>query len=853
MKLQFYKKGLPIKTIHRLILLAIVFLASTAFFEIILNVTEDVSEVEMSEPTLPTIDISFLGEHSTTLHGYTTEMDPSYMRDAIIPLDEDRNIDMIVYCPDYDVDSFTYEIRSLDTLRKISSNSPTFNKIGDYIHVSVQAENLIDANEEYLLVITLGSGDTNIYYYTRIMQPDGCYEQELVDFVYNFHDVALSDDPSELATYIEPSSSADNETLYHVDINSSLSQINYGTFDGEQVGDTYITISDISSNSISMTLSYEMTRGSGKSTEYYSCSENFRVRYTSDRIYLLAYDRTMEQILTSRTIDISNNTLNIGITDEDVQYLSNETGTIVAFVQNGSLYEYDQNNRQLYTVFSFITDDYTDLRAIYDQHKILILNIDESGTMDFVVYGYMNAGSHEGGCGINLFHYDAITGLSTEQVYIDSTKSYQILNASFSDLIYESADNDFYIIVSGTLVYMQLNDLTTTELMTGLDSSQYAVSGSGRYMAWMDNSLVSDSIHILDLETGDSYDISAGSNELLKPLAFMDDDLVYGVVKNSDVISDGAGSTIYPMYELRISDISGTSEQVLMNYSKTGYYVTDITIDSYTIYLNRVTIDENNTVLEADLDTIKNSAGEQNKAVPISTTVDSVKEKTVVLTMAEFAEGETLGKVNYSNTKLVLSGGTRDVSVTTTSPSTEYFVYVGNEVSLATDNLISAITEADENMGIVLDNEQRYIWKRGKKSYTSAFSNISVGSSDNEDTSGIAKALSAMLVHEGENIQVHSLLESGETPISILSRSLKDYTILDLTGADLSEVLYYVSIGNPVYAKTGEDTAVLIIGYDSTSITIFDPETGSNSKMSQSEASTYFESCGNVFVSYLTE
>ena len=98
-----------------------------------------------------------------------------------------------------------------------------------------------------------------------------------------------------------------------------------------------------------------------------------------------------------------------------------------------------------------------------------------------------------------MYHYDAISDVSTEQVFITTTNSYQILNANFSELLYETADNEFYIMVNGTLLYMSLNELTTKEIMTGLDDAQYAVSGSRRYLAWMDEDTVSEVIHIMDL------------------------------------------------------------------------------------------------------------------------------------------------------------------------------------------------------------------------------------------------------------------------------------------------------------------------------------------------------------------
>ena len=849
MKLQFHKKGIPTNILKRMAVLFVVFIISVVFFEIITNISESVKVSKQSDATLPIVSINFLGDASTELHGYVNEMDPAYMRDAIIPLDSERNVNISIQCKDFDVDSLEYAILSLDTQRNISKNKLNFNKKGDIITASFQAENLIEKNEEYLLVLTIKNEEREVYYYTRIMQPEGCNEEDILDFAQYFHKTALSDDAGDLATYIEPDPYTTSEDLSHVTINSSLSQVAYGTFDGKQVGDVRVSLTDISTNYITLTFNYLLTRKNDDKSEYYTCSEDFRIRYTADRIYLLAYDRTMEQLLDEDSVVIKNNLLNIGITDPNVQYLSNETGTIVSFVQNGSLYEYNQTDRKMKEIFTFV-DNPTDPRLTYDQHQVLLLNIDESGTMDYVVYGYMNSGNHEGQCGINLFHYDAINDVSTEQVFITTSSSYQILNANFSELLYETADNDFYIMVNGTLLYMSLNELTTKELMTGLDDAQYAVSGSRRYLAWMDEATVAEVIHIMDLETGSSFDIKANEGEVLKPLAFIEDDFIYGAVKKNDIMVDGAGSTIYPMYKLTISGISTGKAYEQKTYQKSGYYINNIDLQSYTIYLDRIKIDADGTILPVEEDTIKNSVGEQNKAVPINTAMDDVKQQVVIFSMTPLEEDEKLGKVDYEMTGLVLADESRTVSVASATSSTQYFVYVGSKVSLATDDLISAITEADANMGIVLDNEPKYVWKRGRKSYQNTITGIAVGSSDSE-ASGMARALSAMLVHEGENVQVHNLIESGETPISILSRTLKGYDILDLTGASLTQVLYYVNLGNPVYAYTGDDTAVLIVGYDAANIIYFDPMTNTNSKMGLSDAQEYFETYGNVFVSYI--
>ena len=78
-----------------------------------------------------------------------------------------------------------------------------------------------------------------------------------------------------------------------------------------------------------------------------------------------------------------------------------------------------------------------------------------------------------------------------------------------------------------------------------------------------------------------------------------------------------------------------------------------------------------------------------------------------------------------------------------------------------------------------------------------------------------------------------------------------DYTPINLTGSTLSQVLYYVSQKRPVIAMKNGSDAVLIIGYDETSITYIDPAARTTVKTGLASATTMFESAGNVFVSYV--
>ena len=849
MKLNFREKGIPKWVKHRLGVLFLIFVGALVFFQIVLNRGEEEKKVTMADATLPLVGVQTYDHTMGELHGYRTEMDACYMRDALIPLDSKRKMDLTIDTYGYDIDRVSYEVRSLDTQRKIADT-----KINDWSKdkntwtKSLQIENLVDEGEEYLFILKLHCGSENLYYYTRITLPEETYAKKCLEFTDQFHDVSMSDQYETLASYLEPSEYTDKNDLGSVGIDSSIDQIGWRGFNGTQIGKPLVSFTDINDTYASLVYTYQMEEQNDGVSAYYNVEEYYKVRYTDLQIYLLDYKRTMEQIVDVAAAGVSGNKLGVGITNGDIQYLSNETGTIVSFVQAGELFTYNQNKQTFTKVFGFV-DDPTDVRQNYGQHNIRILNIDETGNMDFVVYGYMNRGEHEGESGINLYHYDSIKQEAIEQVFISTTHSYQILNADFSDLLYENAEGDFYIMMSGTLAKVGLNDLSTKEMITNLKSGQYAVSASGRYVAWITGDEVSDEISIMDLETEKTRTIAAAKGTKIKPLAFMTEDFVYGIANESDISTDAAGSVVYPMAKVEIVDTSSDDFQVLKEYAKSGIYVTGVTKNSYTLYLDRVTKQDGMCVATTQ-DTIKDTAGEQNKTVGIEKVVKEGQGLATEYVMAELEEGQSIHSVASSEAVLATVNETRSISISATEGQETYFVYVGNRVTLTTQNLNKAIVAADADMGLVIDNKQRYIWNRGKKSYVNAFNDIEASASDRSSNTS-AGCISAILQREGRSGEVHALLNRGETPMSVLSTSLKDKLVLDLTGCNLSEVLYYVSQGTPVYARTGDDAALLIIGYDAANIIVYHADTDTYTKMSTDNATQLFEGAGNVFISYV--
>ena len=119
---------------------------------------------------------------------------------------------------------------------------------------------------------------------------------------------------------------------------------------------------------------------------------------------------------------------------------------------------------------------------------------------------------------------------------------------------------------------------------------------------------------------------------------------------------------------------------------------------------------------------------------------------------------------------------------------------------------------------------------RTRKKYQASFTDIAPADSD-AGSGNIIKCISAMLVREGEGISVTDLIAQGYTPKQVLENTLKNSVVFDLTGCTVEEIIFYVSCQKPVFAMTASNSAVLITGYSSDSISYYDQDSGATKTM----------------------
>ncbi len=626
-------------------------------------------------------------------------------------------------------------------------------------------------------------------------------------------------------------------------INSSLTQANWAEFECDRLSAPVPSVKEMNSSYNVILLYYVVTaKGENGELEYYNVEEYYRIRYTTERMYLLNFERTMNQIFNGENDFLYENYLQLGIRSKEVEYMQNEAGTITCFVQEGDLWSYNQSSGRLAEVFSFRGHEGIDIRENYMQHDIRIMNIDEAGDLEYVVYGYMNRGAHEGEMGICFLHYNSQANTNEEKLFITFDQSFQMLQTELGRLLYENAAGGIYLMFNGSVLYTDLKSMDMTEIASGLDDSSYAVSDSNQYLAWISDS-DSREISIMDLETASVRQIHIKEGRTLRVLGFLQEDFVYGIAADSHRIEGASGVSANPMYALRIVSASSTEE--LKKYRKKGYYIDDVDFLDGVLMINRLVWDGSG-YLKAQQDSIVNRGQEGEEKKIIHTTVTEVKQLQVQLTLTEM-EKET--PPVYIAAKQVMNQEDKKTSLKTAQEQRNYTAYAKGRVTEAVTDVGKAIRSADENMGVVVDEQQNYIWKRARKNVQLP---LEVQPSE-ADSSGspLAKCISAILRQEGIEVSVSELLERSDTPQGILESLLPERKVIAIEGCSLQQIFYYVSCGMPVLAVRGTQSAVLVTGYDALNVWMYDPQAGQTVKSTIEETEAQLEAQGTVYVAYL--
>lgn len=669
------------KKVIKPIVLIVVFIAALITFCITTNKGNKDMTTKQADATLPVMSFNLDKIKINPLHGYTTEMDPTKMRDCVIPISDDRKLSLSISTYGMAVDRISYKIRSMDGKRLVADDEiSSFSNKDNTIQADISMPNVMDENTEYLLVFTITSGQDNVYYYSRIMQTDGKAAAKVVEFAKKFHDETfIKDDKSFFTTYME-TTTGDRNTLAHVDLTSMVSQITWGSMAAAQYTNPVIALKEINDSYDVVTIDYVMSCVDGKGeTEYYNVREYFRLRQTESRMYVLNYERTANQIFNSENSFISDSgSVMLGIRSSEAEYRANEAGSVICFVQEGDLYSYDINNGMIIKVFSFRDAEGIDERENWNHHDIKIVSVDEAGSIDFVVYGYMNRGTHEGEVGTGVYHYDGLAHTIDEEAFIPSKTSYEVLKAEMGKMLYLNEKNEFYLMMDDSLYRINLGSMSVKKVVEGLSTGSYCASESNRYFAWVDsaNQYSSNTIKVMDLKSGKTFEVKKGDDQYLCPLGFIGEDFIYGQANAADVVSDAAGNTTFPMNGLIILDTSDQSE--LKTYTPSGGYVEKISVDGYTVTIDLIA-QNNGVYAEIGQDTIMNREADSKQKIALDTSQSDTK---LTVSAISIAGGKKPDKLKQLTAQMTINSHDTTVDLKFDDNTVHFYVYAKGDVIL---------------------------------------------------------------------------------------------------------------------------------------------------------------------------
>lgn len=824
-----------------------VFLISLVTISFVMNQGNTDMTAPMAEATLPSMAIVKDGVQINQMYGYTMQMETAGLRESITTVDSTRQVDAVVHLYGQEIAGISYELRSIDGSRLIEKTKLTGTKEEDSLNISFRLKDLMEEGEEYSLIFVAELEDgREVRYYTRVIQADYGLEEKL-DFVTSFSEATFDPESFTAAGYhkkLETSSEGSDTSFAEVNIHSMASTVTWGELDVKREEAPHIWVREIAPQTASFVLRYPVSYEENGKTVSAQVEEYFRVRSAGDTMYLLDYERTAEQYFTESSSSFSEDGIDLGITGKEIEMKESDGGTVFAFSQAGALYCYNGADSRMARLFSFYDKDNSDARDRYDGHGFKILQVDETGNVIFLVYGYMNRGRHEGACGVQICYYSSTLNVVEEMAFVPYTRSAKNLEAELDRLAYANGKNDLYLMIDGSIWHIGLEDKSCTEVVSGIRDGSYQTADDNSMLVWQkdgsDNSCTS--LEFMNLNSGETVEIEAGDGNYIKALGFMGEDLIYGIAQKELVSEDSVGNVVFPMHSVMIREFSG---EILKSYSEEGVYVTGCEIEENQINLERARISGRSfAAVEADQILYNEEIPESKNYV--TTSADTVFKTLVGITLERGADPK---KVKVLTPKEVLFEGSRDVVLPDQTTQGRFYVYGPDGVEEILSDPAAAVTLGYELAGTVADDAGSYIFKRDRLHTSNQIMAIKGVKAENTRSS-LAVCLDAVFQYEGLVRDSQYLLDSGKDVLEILSDNLTERTVLNLQGCTLDMVLYYPDREIPVLSVLQDGSAVLVVGFNEQNVVLMDPGTGTVYKKGMNDARSWFEENGNRFIAY---
>ena len=480
--------------------------------------------------------------------------------------------------------------------------------------------------------------------------------------------------------------------------------------------------------------------------------------------------------------------IDLGIGNRATNIISSKSGEKLAFLADNKLFLSDSKNEKLELVYTGGNND-----------SILPLKFGDS--LYFLSYGYNVDDTHIGDVGVSLLKYGwdskKVSKLAFVKVDVDAAS----LKESINELAFMVDGGMLYLKLLDKVVGLDIASGSYVTVAENLEYGKYSISQDKSLLSWN----VGDGLNIYNFATGENKQLD-NANEVMLPIGYIGSDLVVAI-ESQNVSSTINGKSAGNIFE-KLSIYNNLLE-LQKDYTYDNRYIDNIKVSGNRVHIDLYQYDGTNFTRAGEDTIISNKSVKNDSRVSFYT--DNFRGKNYVIDSTKYIESE----VSYAKELSIDSSNTLyNIELNGTYLQKMYYVYINSKLAGIYDEPVKAIEDAYADMGFVRRN--------GIMVYVRAM--VETLANTNFDV-----AQAADYVHYWENDR--------------LTR---------FEGITLKEAMYFITIKKPVFTFTAINNPVIIIAYDSKTVTVYDINTASIQKIDINEAQSIFNNTQNDFSCFFT-
>ena len=480
--------------------------------------------------------------------------------------------------------------------------------------------------------------------------------------------------------------------------------------------------------------------------------------------------------------------IDLGMGNRGSRIITNAKVDKIAFLADNKLFLSDGKKENVDVIYSCGKNNY-------------IMPLKFGDGLYFINYGYNLDDSHIGEVGVCLLKYMEDTKKVSKLAFIKTDVDFDSLKESIDELAYMGDSGMLYIKLLDKVVGLDITSGSYVTVAENLETGKYSISQDKSLLSWN----VGDGLNIYNFAVGENKQLD-NANEVMLPIGYIGSDLVVAI-QSQNISNTVNGKSVGSIFE-KISIYNNLLE-LQKEYTYDGRYIDNINVSGNRVHIELYQYDgENFTRLGEDTIISSKSVASESR---LSSYADSYRGKNYVIDYTKKIDRE----ISYSKTlEIEASDLEYDIELNTSYLKNMYYVYINSKLKGIYDDPVRAVEDAYTDMGFVRRN--------GIMIYVRAM--VDTASNINFEASAA-----------GEYV---NYWENNE-----LTR---------FRGITLKEAMYFLTIKKPVFTFTAINNPVILTGYDSKTVTIYDINTSSIQKIDINEAQSIFNSTQNDFSCFFT-